>query len=89
MHAEERQRECSQLQRHSEVRAGTLSEPFQAQSVSNRTDRTVQTGPLSSRSVHHGIFPDVYFYTQSLQRPHERRPMASRREQVSALYFVA
>ena len=36
-----------------------------------------------------GVFPDVYFYTQSLQRPHERRPMASRREQVSALFFVA
>ena len=44
---------------------------------------------VSSRSVHHGIFPDVYFYTQSLQRPHKRRPMASRREQVSALFFVA
>ena len=42
--------------------------------------------PVSSRSVHHGIFPDVYFYT-TLQRPHERRPMASRREQVSALFF--
>ena len=54
-----------------------------------RAYRTVQPGPVSSRSVHHGIFPDVYFYTQSLQRPHERRPMASRREQVSALFFVA
>ena len=32
---------------------------------------------------------DVYFYTQSLQRPHEGRPMASRREQVSVLFFVA
>ena len=51
--------------------------------------RTVQTRPVSSRSVHHRIFPDVYFYTHSLQRPHERRPMASRREQVSALFFVA
>ena len=60
-------------------------QPFQAQSVS----RTVQTSPVSSRSVHHGIFPDFYFYTHSLQRPHERRPMASRREQVSALFFVA
>ena len=54
-----------------------------------RAYRTVQTGPVSSRSVHHGIFPDVYFCTQSLQRPHERRPMASRRDQVSALFFVA
>ena len=44
---------------------------------------------VSSRSVHHGIFPDFYFYTLSLQRPHERRPMASRRELVSALFFVA
>ena len=40
MHAEERQHECSQ--RHSEVRAGRLSshEPFQAQKVSHRTDKT-------------------------------------------------
>ena len=51
--------------------------------------RTVQTRPVWSRSVHDGIFPDVYFYTQPLGRPHERRPMASRREQVSALFFVA
>ena len=82
MHAEERQRECSQ--RHAEVRAGRLSGRFRL-----RAYRTVQTVPVSSRSVHHGVFPDVYFYTQSLQRPHERRPMASRREQVSALFFVA
>ena len=82
MHAEERQHECSQ--RHSEVRAGRLSGRFRL-----RAYRTVQTRPVSSRSVYHGIFPDVYFYTHSLQRPHERRPMASRREQVSALFFVA
>ena len=68
----------------SEVRAGRLSGRFRL-----RAYRTVQIRPVSSRSVHHGIFPDVYFYTQSLQRPHERRPMASRREQVSALFFVA
>ena len=82
MHAEERQHECSQ--RHSEVRAGRLSSRFRL-----RAYRTVQTRVVSSRIVHRGIFPDVYFYTQSLQRPHERRPMASRREQVSALFFVA
>ena len=83
MHAEERQRGCSQ--RHSEVRAaGRLSGRFRL-----RAYRTVRSRPVSSRSVQHGIFPYVYFYTQSLQRPHERRPMASRREQVSALFFVA
>ena len=83
MHAEERQRECSQ--RHSEVRAGRLtSDRFRV-----RAYRTVQTRPVSSRSAHPGVFPDVYFYTQSLQRPHERRPMASRRKQVSSLFFVA
>ena len=82
MHAEERQHECSQ--RRSEVRAGRLSSRFRL-----RAYRTVQTRPVWSRSVHHGIFPDFYFYTHSLQRPHERRPMASRREQVSALFFVA
>ena len=71
-------------QRHSEVRAGILSGRFRI-----RAYRTVQTRPVSSRSAHHGIFPGVYFYAQSLQRPHERRPMASRREQVSALFFVA
>ena len=85
MHAEERQHEFSQ--RRSEVRAGRLSSRFTTFRL--RAYRTVQTRPLSSRSVHHGIFPDVYFYTHSLQRPHERRPMASRREQVSALFFVA
>ena len=74
--------ECSQ--RRSEVRAGRLSSRFRL-----RAYRTIQTGPVSSRSVHHGTFPDFYFYTHSLQRPHERRPMASRRKQVSALFFVA
>ena len=68
----------------SEVRTGRLNSRFRL-----RAYRIVQTRPVSSRSVHHGIFPDVYFYTHSLQRPHERRPMASRREQVSALFFVA
>ena len=76
--------ECSQ--RRSEVRAGRLSSHF---IFRLRAYRTVQTRPVSSRSVHHEIFPDFYFYTHSLQRPHERRPMASRREQVSALFFVA
>ena len=84
IHAAERQRECSQRHSELEVRAGRLSGRFRL-----RAYRTVQTRPVSSRSVHHGIFPDVYFYTQSLQRPHKRRPMASRREQVSALFFVA
>ena len=36
MHAEERQHECSQ--RHAEVRAERTEQPFQAQSVSHRTD---------------------------------------------------
>ena len=67
MHAEERQHECSQ--RHSEVRAGRLSSRFRL-----RAYRTVQTRVVSSRSVHHGIFPGVYFYTHSLQRPHRTAP---------------
>ena len=50
---------------------------------------TVQTRPVSSQSVHRRIFPGVYFYTQSLQGPHKRRPMASRREQVSASFFIS
>ena len=41
----------------SEVRAGRLSSRFRL-----RAYRTVQTRVVSSRSVHHGIFPDVYFY---------------------------
>ena len=44
MHAEERQRECSQ--RHSEVQAGRLSGRFRL-----RAYRTVQTRPVSSRSA--------------------------------------
>ena len=84
MHAEERQHNCSQRHQKCEQEDRRLSSLFRL-----RAYRTVQTRVVSSRSVHHGIFPDVYFYTQSLQRPHERRPMASRREQVSALFFVA
>ena len=88
MHAEERQRECSQ--RHSEVMEVRAGRPWRlSDRFMPRAYRTVQTRPESSRSVHPGVFPDIYFYTQSLQRPHERRPMASRREQVSSLFFVA
>ena len=50
MHAEERQRECSQ--RHSEVRAGNPSDRFRL-----RVYRTVQTRPVSSRSVQPRGFP--------------------------------
>ena len=34
-------------------------------------------------------FSQTSIFRPTLQRPHERRPMASRREQVSALLFVA
>ena len=34
-------------------------------------------------------FSQTSIFIPTLQRPHERRPMASRREQVSALFFVA
>ena len=54
MHAEERQRECSQ--RHSEVRAGTLSEPFQAQSVSHRTDWTSLESKRTPRDFPRRLF---------------------------------
>ena len=50
--------EC--YQGRSEVRAGRLSSSSRFRL---RAYRTVQTGPVSSRSVHHGIFPHVYFYT--------------------------
>ena len=83
MHVEEKQPECSQ--RHSKCE----QEHEDAGSFRLNVHRTVQTRPVWSRSVHDGIFPDVYFYTEPLGRPHERRPMASRREQVSALFFVA
>ena len=88
--AEETQRECSQ--RHSELRARRLSGRFRLREAGSeriapyRPTRSVR---LESKRTLHGVFPDVYFYTQSLQRPHERRPMASGREQVSALFFVA
>ena len=75
-------------QRHLEVRAGRLSDRSRLRAY-RTVQLLVQTRPVSSRSVHPGVFPDVYFYTQSLQWPHERRPMASRRKQVSALFFVA
>ena len=51
MHAEERRRECSQKCEQEDRAAVRL-----------RAYRTVQTRPVSTRSVHHGIFPDVYFF---------------------------
>ena len=82
MHVEEKQPECSQ--RHSKCE----QEHEEAGSFRLNAHRTVQTRPVWS-SVHDGIFPDDYFYTRPLGRPHERRLMASRREQVSALFFEA
>ena len=85
MHVEEKQPECSQ--RHSKCE----QEHEEAGSAVSDSTRNVpyRLDQSWSCSVHDGIFPDVYFYTQPLGRPHERRPMASRREQVSALFFVA
>ena len=85
MHAEERQQSvpsCRDVQKCEQ-------EDWAAVSGSERIAPYRLAWLVSSRSVHHGIFPDFYFYTLSLQRPHERRPMASRRELVSALFFVA
>ena len=64
------------------------------------TDRVRRTGLRARRccAVVACLYPDLRIsrtvsqtsiFIQSLQRPHERRPMASRREQVSALFFVA
>ena len=84
MHAEERQRECSQ--KHSEVRAGT-EEDWATVSGSERIApyRLDQSRVKRTRLG----FSQTSIFIQSLQRPHERRPMASRREQVSALFIVA
>ena len=54
MHVEEKQPECSQ--RHSKCE----QEHEEAGSFRLNAQRTVQTRPVWSRSVHDGIFPDVY-----------------------------
>ena len=54
MHAEERLRGCSQ--RHSEVRAGRLREPFQAESVSHRTDWTSLKSKRTPRDFSRRLF---------------------------------
>ena len=56
MQAEERPPECSK--RHSKCQ----QEDWAAVSDS---ERVVRYRPVSSRNIHHGIFPDVYFNTQS------------------------
>ena len=56
-------------------------QPFQAQSVSHR--RLDQ----SRVEAYTTGFSQTSIFIPTLQRPHERRPMASRREQVSALFF--
>ena len=50
-----------------EVRAGRLCGSFRL-----RAHRTVPTRPVLSWGVHHGIFPDVFFFPFP-DRPHERR----------------
>ena len=58
-------------------------QPFQAQSVSHRTGTDCQ----SRVEAYTTGFSQTSIFIPTLQRPHERRPMASRREQVSALFF--
>ena len=82
MHAEERQHECSQ--RRSEVRAGGLSSRFRL-----RAYRTVQTRPVSSRSVHHRIFPDVYFYTNPSAAARTAPNGVKERASFCLVFFVA
>ena len=82
IHVEERRPECSQ--RHRKCASRKTDQQFQTQSASSCTYET----RLESKRTPWD-FPDIYFYTQSLGRPHERRSMASRREQVFALLFVA
>ena len=54
------------------------------------TKRTVAYRPAVSIHLSRSLgFPTCLFLTSPLSGPHERRPMASRKEQLSSLFFVA
>ena len=55
-----------------------------------KTKRTVAYRPAVSIRLSRSLdFPTCLFLTSPLSGPHERRPMASRKEQLSSLFFVA
>ena len=77
MHAEERQARLErELKRMSE-----LEESVKAQ----RRVPTSCLDPLESKLG----FPTCLFLASPLSGPHERRPIASRKEQLSSLFFLA
>ena len=54
------------------------------------TKRTVAYRPAVSIRLSRSLgFPTCLFLASPLSGPHERRPMASRKEQLSSLFFVA
>ena len=84
MHAEECSRSAECLSFPGDTRSSSRNMGTTG-SFRLKAHRTVQTRPVPCRSVHHGIFPDVYFYTQSLGRPHERRPIGLASDDVRKL----
>ena len=70
----------------------TKRDPNVSWSASQRrlTKRTVAHRPAVSIRLSRSLgFPICPFLASPLSRPHERRPMASRMQQLSSLFFVA
>ena len=61
-----------------------------SEEIGRVTKRTVAYRPAVSIRLSRSLgFPTCLFLASPLSGPHERRPMASRKEQLSSLFFVA
>ena len=79
MYAEERHATC-RLERESKCKS----------SQRRATKRTVAYRPAVSIRLSRSLgFSHMSIFSQSAERPHEWRPMASRKEQLFSLFFVA
>ena len=86
MHAEET---CMQRRDSEALHEGRLERELKCKSEeSDEAHRSVPTGCLDPIESKLG-FPTCLFLASPLSGPHERRPIASRMEQLSSLFFVA
>ena len=61
-----------------------------SEEIGRVTKRTVVYRPAVSIRLSRSLgFPTCLFLASPLSRPHERRPMAARKEQLSSLFFAA
>ena len=76
---------------HEEEKQARLECVLKCQSEeSDKAHRSVPTSCLDIDPLSRSLgFPTCLFLASPLSGPHERRPMASRKEQLSSLFFVA